>query len=525
MKRTLFMANMVFAIGALVFAGGGRQQSGGADNFNPAGLPIVKQPITLRVMVTLNPNYPTDMSTSPYWAMVEKETGIKIDWDVGIGNDTAQKKNLMFASGDYRDILLEVCTFDDQERYGVGEGILIPLDEYVNNQYMPNFYNFWKDYPVLIKQGTSTNGKLYAIPNVTMYRMELGDRFPVINKKWLDKLGLAMPRTTDEFETALQAFKTRDPNGNGRADEVPFQLFLDHTHFVTGFFGVADTPNHIALENDKVVYQPYSHPRYREAIEWISKLYRAGLIDPEYLTQDESTLNAKIKGAAAGAFMAYRFYGMQYTYDGMEQDYVLMDPPPAAPGTKLAWRWNISGLGDTSSTVITSANKYVKETMRWIDYQMDPKIGIQGRDGPAGLLWDYDSTGKQNRKSNYSNETVAVAGRGKIWFFTPEIYAQFFNFDQGLLERFDWFDTYKAKGYLAPQSASPVSWGRISSDEQTRKAILATDIDKFYKESIVAFIQDGVTDAAWQNFISTLRQLGIEEYVALNQKAYDMYNR
>jgi putative aldouronate transport system substrate-binding protein len=523
------MVSMAFIIGALAFArggqaaGGGNQQPGGGDNFNPTGLPIVKQPITLRAMISLNPNYPTNMTTSPYWAMVEKETGIKIDWDVGIGNDVTQKKNLMFASGDYRDVLIEVCNFDDQEQYGVGEGILIPLDEYVNDQYMPNFYNLWKNYPVLIKQGTSTNGKLYAIPNVTIYRTELGDRFPVINRNWLDKLGLAMPRTTGEFETVLQAFKTRDPNGNGRPDEVPFQLFLDHTHFVTGFFGITDTPNHLALENDRVVYQPYSHPRYREAIEWISRLYRAGLIDPEYLTQDESTLNAKIKGATAGAFMAYRFAGMQYTYDGMDQDYVLMDPPPAAPGANLAWRWNINGLD--SNTVITSANKYVKETMRWIDYQMDPNIGIQGRNGPVGLLWDYDSNGKQVLKDNATNEAIALAGRGKIWFFTPEIYAQFFNYDSGLLERFNWFDTYKAMGYLAPQSATPIDWGRISSDDQARKALLATDIDKFYKESIVAFIQNGVTNTSWQNFINTLKQLGIEEYVALNQHAYDLYNR
>ena len=29
-----------------------------------------------------------------------------------------------------------------------------------------------------------------------------------------------MPTTPEEFEAVLEAFKTRDPNGNGKADEI-----------------------------------------------------------------------------------------------------------------------------------------------------------------------------------------------------------------------------------------------------------------------------------------------------------------
>ena len=30
-----------------------------------------------------------------------------------------------------------------------------------------------------------------------------------------------MPTTTEEFYEVLKAFKTQDPNGNGKADEIP----------------------------------------------------------------------------------------------------------------------------------------------------------------------------------------------------------------------------------------------------------------------------------------------------------------
>ena len=43
----------------------------------------------------------------------------------------------------------------------------------------------------------------------------------MIRQDWLDKLGLKMPVTQEEFVDVLRAFKTQDPNGNGQADEIP----------------------------------------------------------------------------------------------------------------------------------------------------------------------------------------------------------------------------------------------------------------------------------------------------------------
>ena len=50
-----------------------------------------------------------------------------------------------------------------------------------------------------------------------------------INQKWLDNLGLDMPTTTDELRDVLQAFREKDPNGNGQTDEIPlFTNYVDN---------------------------------------------------------------------------------------------------------------------------------------------------------------------------------------------------------------------------------------------------------------------------------------------------------
>ncbi len=61
---------------------------------------------------------------------------------------------------------------------------------------------------------------------------------------------MAVPTTVDEFEEALLAFKTKDPNKNGKADE----------------------------------------PEFKEATAYFHKLYKQGLIDPESFTQERTVL-------------------------------------------------------------------------------------------------------------------------------------------------------------------------------------------------------------------------------------------
>ena len=37
-----------------------------------------------------------------------------------------------------------------------------------------------------------------------------------------------MPTTTEELKEVLIAFKTDDPNGNGKADEIPLSFIINH---------------------------------------------------------------------------------------------------------------------------------------------------------------------------------------------------------------------------------------------------------------------------------------------------------
>lgn len=63
------------------------------------------------------------------------------------------------------------------------------------------------------------DGKTYAIPNA----YGLGNGL-AIRQDWLDKLGLKVPTTLDEYENVLKAFVTKDPDGNGKNDTIGLGL-------------------------------------------------------------------------------------------------------------------------------------------------------------------------------------------------------------------------------------------------------------------------------------------------------------
>ena len=118
---------------------------------------------------------------------------------------------------------------------------------------------------------------------------------------------------------------------------------------------------------------------YKEAISFIHDLYQDGLIDIEAFQQDWNTYLAKGKDHR---------YGMYFTWDkanitGMNDTYDLM-PPLAGPSGEInVTRTNGIGL-DRGRLVITSSNKKLEETAKWIDAMYEPLQSVQNNWGTYG---------------------------------------------------------------------------------------------------------------------------------------------
>ena len=89
---------------------------------------------------------------------------------------------------------------------------------------MPDVKAFFRTVPAAFRAAQENDGSILSIPgdSGSDYEGSLAHMF--INATWLQKLGLAVPTTWDELTAVLKAFQGRDPNGNGKADEIPFDI-------------------------------------------------------------------------------------------------------------------------------------------------------------------------------------------------------------------------------------------------------------------------------------------------------------
>ncbi len=103
-------------------------------------------------------------------------------------------------------------------RYSYGEdGVFIDLTDYFEDEEKSAI--FWERLAarpeeeqerVKCDMVCQSTGKIYAYPSVLYAEVDRCTFMPFINKKWLDNLGLDMPKTVEELEAVLYAFRDRE---------------------------------------------------------------------------------------------------------------------------------------------------------------------------------------------------------------------------------------------------------------------------------------------------------------------------
>lgn len=500
-----------------------------AGGESSAAAPVsTDEKITIKAFEYLLENQQVDLDNLWFYQELEKKTNVHVEWEGVKDGDWTTRLNLMFASGDWPDVILRGTV--DIEEYGVSQQILLPLDDYLEAN-MPNYYSrlFMNNANDSIP---ASDGKSYYIGNLTAQNVN-HDGSHYINKTWLDKLGLDIPKDIDSLTEVLRAFKTQDPNGNGQADEIPFsaadlihQTQGVYTHFAN--FGVPlQRYVYACINNEGKVVFPGDMEGFRPACEWLNLCYSEGLLDPEAITQDSNVWGTKMNANQVGYTTYLRLINTALQPEIAEQ-FVSILPPVSQYGVSVPRTLEIPEFG----AALTVANKNVERTLQWIDAQLETETMMISYNGPLHEGGPIEPTMKINDAGKY--EILYIPENNGLYNYVPVYHAQFFApgdyyFDiyempPHRVERYESSKQYEEAGVLEKYSFDYLrNLSKMSSEEAIEVSRLYTEIEKFMKESIASFITGGVTDANWKTFQDTARSVGVDRYVELYQKAYDNY--
>ncbi len=314
----------------------------------------------------------------------EKQTNVKVDFR-GYPYETAtERMNLDLNSGDYADVIGGWILSDSMIlTYGVQQGVFIPLDE-LFEKYAPNISAIL-DLPGVREEMTAPDGHIYTIPYVCSDTQV--EYSPYINERWLERVGMDVPTTTDEFEAVLKAFKEQDANGNGDPnDEIPFSADSNNKHLesMAGYFGVPMSNRGFTVTEDGETAWAGESSGYREFLKWFSRLNDEGLIDSELFTQDNSTWNGKGSRDLFGCSIAYGSGFRGVDTGGKKGDFT--DVPVLNADQGGRWLRYSTGVSTyRTQAVITDNAEHPEVIVRWFDNAFALENGILCGAGPIGV--------------------------------------------------------------------------------------------------------------------------------------------
>ncbi len=454
-----------------------------------------------------------------YWNVeAAKATNITLH---GTASKAAADSKSEFNTMLVNDVLPDIIHGDGNGLIDAGrDGALIPLQDLVK-KYAPNIQAAFDKFPDAYSSIVDTDGTLYYIPLI--YSQEGPTMGWYLRQDWLDKLGLEHPTNLEEYYNVLKAFREQDPNGNGKKDEVPY---FDRHRSVQNLLQLWDLPtSNFEINDEGKVYSPRTTETFKEAMIELSKWYAEGLIDQEIFSRQnprEELFGNDIGGALVDWFsstMAFNL-SMPERIPGFELS--VIEPPKNINGTQK--NYNTRPVVSTIGWGISVDNKYVAETMKYFDYWFtDEGRGLKSM-GVEGVHHFVDENGEKQ----YTDEILSAPGGAptemrKLGSVEIGGWADVASEIKGMTkEAAEGFKMYVDGGWQVP----PMPVLSMTESEQRVITEKLEAVNTFMSEYLQHWIMGSKdVSATWDEYITGLDQLGIQDLINVYQTAYDRVNK
>lgn len=508
--------------------------SNGGDNTPNTGEEAPKEvgyPGSLTYWVAMNGNPAAIMKSYngiAAYQETEKITGTKVEFQHPPAGQETDAFNLMISSGELPDVIeYNWATVPKGPDKAIEDGTIIRLNELIE-QYAPNLTKVLEGNPEFRKLITTDDGNIYVFPFLRGDEYLLTYNGLAIRKDWLDAVNQPVPETIDEWHTALTAIKNGDPNGNGEVDEIP--LFLDvgyNTDIDHAFISAWGITNAFYQIDGKVHYGPIQ-PEFKKYIDTMRQWYEEGLIDPDYAATDGKLRDAKVTSNVLGALQTYTGSGIgRYTTLMEEQvpEFELVGAPNVVLNkgeTPLLGQKDSPFLG--SGAAITASNENPEETVRWLDFKFSEEGHMLFNFGVEGVSYEM--------KDEYPTYTDQVMNHPELPVTQAMSQFNMASFSGPFVQDRRYMEQYAA---LPAQKDAITTWMNAENDrlmpvlsptaeESATYASIMNDVKTYYSEMVNKFIMGVEPMSSFDSFVETIKGMGIEEAIAIQQAGLDRFN-
>lgn len=508
--------------------------------------PLTETKTTFRIMVPSNYAV-ADFATNDFTTWLEERTNVALEWEVLPADDADTALNIRLASGDYGDMLMDFGPAPSVMQLYGSQGVFVPLNDYVDGSSIYAKALFEAN-PVIRSASTAADGNIYSLPDVNdCYHCSMMDKL-WINKTWIDNLGMELPTTTDEFRELMKAFKAQDPNGNGQNDEYALTGSLDlwggnpEPYFVNAFTYHPGTTARLKVV-DGTVTAVYTEEGFKNAIKYLAELFADGTLDPEIFTRNREQIRAIGDGNGGpdmivGAIAA-GWWGEFTTYaagkGGPWQQYVALAPLAGPDGTRYATfnAYQAAGIG---SLLITDKCKDPELAFRWAESLYELEATTRAVHGLKDVDWKWADIGTHGINGKQAwwqalTDAADLTSQNKHWSQSgPQLRSAEYRLSQYVPDdeaatnvevvlfnmTNESYEPYAGK----PEFSLPPLY--LTEEDSTFVAelgpTLQVAVDEFFARGATG---QADIDAEWDGFQQSLKDMGLEQYLSIQQATYD----
>ena len=491
---------------------------------------------------------------------LQENVGIHIDWET-MSDSLSEQVNIRITGGQLPDAFQGVGFSNyDLARYG-DDGTFLDLTPYLTPDIMPNLCAILESHPEIRAAVTMEDGGIYGLPSGEQmttagigadmedaYSIFSVPQYSMINKAWLDDLGLEVPTSLDELHDVLKAFKHNDMSskysGNAAGSTIPMTTGFDEwcwgqNIFYSGF-GFTNWPNDVCndlrLKSDGTVEFVCVTDAYRDCLTYFHDWYAEGLMDTEMFSQSDSQLIAKCQQGYVGVSTWWYIEELMGEY---ADDYVFLPPLSGPKGTKYEGTCDVTirpGSPISSGQLcITNKCQSPINLLKFYDQWYDGETVMQLQYGPKGVFFTEQEEGTgmwlsitdEEARAKYGKSAGELRNLYEVYgpkLILAEYYNSVFYMEDRAIERLTDLDTFWMP-YVQDTTFYPVDCVFTGMEMETIDWH-KSDFETSVREQEGLWIKEGgPTDEEWEAYKKRLSEkCGMDDLLETYQNAYDRYS-
>lgn len=369
---------------------------------------------------------------------------------------------------------------------------------------------------------TTIDGKSYGLASPGSIARNEG---VLIRKDWLDKLGLKVPTTTEEYFNVMKAFTFNDPDGNGKNDTYGYGAFIEinvleeglgrRLEPIMGAFDVCGTWDLTAKNAGLNVLRP----EYYDALSFVKKMVDEKVIDPNWMAYKKDDFRAAWKqgrfgimreqNAAYAAVANYKPFDTNFP----EGEWIVIDPPKGPKGKQAVGVYTSSyRIYAVSQRAADNGKKAaIAKLLEWMSSDTGYYLLGWGEEN-VNYIKDANGVPTENGLSDPSKgytkpETIPLTQLRNMAYYNGGIEVK-----------------ARYPSYVTEKSGKTMDPGAVLVDMQTRPwkdnngadtlPAPNADVKRFYEQGVLEFLtgKRSLTKENWNAWIAEFKKVGGQEW-------------